>query len=89
MAWTVNRINTVFGNKQARLLKVTADAATQTVETGLAVVEHIAIAFGSCTTQVGLKIFPNSGAGGTATNGVLGCSGFTAGDDVYITVFGR
>lgn len=89
MAWTVTRVNTVFGNKQARLLKCTADAATQTVETGLAVVEHIAVAYGSMATTVGPKIFPNSNASGVDTKGVLGCSGFTSGDDVYITVFGR
>ena len=88
MAWTITRTNTVFGNKQVRLLKCTADATTQTIDTGLAVVEHFSVGYGSMSTLVGPKIFPNSGAGGTPLVAV-GCTSFVVGDDIYITVFGR
>ncbi len=90
MAWTVTRYPTVFGNKRVVGLKCTADAATQTVDTGLSVIETYALGtFNSMASQTGRYVFINSGAGGTATNGVLGCSGFAIGDDVFITVFGR
>lgn len=90
MAWTVTKYNTVFGDKRVVGLKCTADAATQTVETGLAVIEWFALGtYGSMASQTGRFVFINSGAGGTATLGSLGCSGFAIGDDVYITVYGR
>lgn len=90
MAWTVTKYPTVFGNKRVVGLKCTADAATQTVETGLSVIEWVSLGtYGSMASQTGRYVFPNSGAGGTAIAGVLGCSGFAIGDDVYITVYGR
>lgn len=87
MAYTVARENTVFGNKRAVLLKITADAATQTIETGLPRVDHIAIHYGSGTSSA-MKIAINSNASGVQSFGVLGISGATSGDDVYVTVFG-
>lgn len=90
MAWTVTRYPTVFGNKRTAVIKCTADAATQNVETGLSVIEGYSLGnFASMASQTGRYIFPNSGAGGTAIGGVLGCSGFAIGDDIYITVYGR
>jgi hypothetical protein len=90
MAWTVTRYKTVFGNKQVVGLKCTADAATQTVETGLSVIEWVNInPFASMASTTGRKIFANSNASGVQSMGVLGCSGFAVGDDVEITVYGR
>jgi hypothetical protein len=90
MAWTVTRYQTVFGNKRAVGLKCTADAATFNVETGLSVIEWFtAGTHGSMASQTGRYVFINSGAGGTAINGTLGCSGFATGDDIYFTVYGR
>lgn len=90
MAWTVTRYPTVFGNKRAVGLKLTADAATQTVETGLKVIEWMALGtYGSMASQTGRFIFINSNATGIASMGVLGCSGFATGDDIYVTVYGR
>lgn len=90
MAWTVTRTQTVFGDQRTVLLKCTADAATQTIETGLKVVlgleSHLLASMASIT---GRKVFPNSNASGVSSMGVLGCSGFAIGDDIYITVFGR
>ena len=90
MAWTVTRYPTVFGNKRAVLMKCTADAATQTVETGLSVIEAYSLgAFASMASQTGRYVFINSNTTGIASNGVLGCSGFAIGDDFYVTVYGR
>jgi len=89
MAWTVTRYPTVFGNKAAVGLKLTADAATQTIETGLKTIEWYALGtFNSMASQTGRYIYINSNASGVQSHGVLGCSGFAAGDDVYVTVFG-
>jgi hypothetical protein len=90
MAWTVTRYPSVFGNKKVVGLKCTADAATQTVQTGLSVIEWMAIgSFGSMASQTGRYVFINSNASGVQSMGVVGCSGFAAGDDIYITVYGR
>lgn len=88
MAWTLTKTPTVFGNQAAVLIEATADAATQTIETGLKNIVGIATHYDSLTTVVGLTIAVNSGAGGTSTGGVLGCSGFTSGDHVFFTVYG-
>jgi hypothetical protein len=90
MAWTVTRYPTVFGNKKVVGLKLTADAATQTVETGLSVIEWFSLGtYGSMASQTGRFVFINSNASGIASMGVIGCSGFAVGDDCYVTVYGR
>lgn len=89
MAWTVTRTHTVFGNKKTVLLKCTADAATQTVETGLSYIESYSLGYGSMNTYVGPKVYINSNASGVQSNGVIGCSAFVSGDDIYVTVYGR
>lgn len=90
MAWTVTRYPTVFGNKKVVGLKLTTDAATQTVETGLSVIEWYALgSFNSMASQTGRAVYINSNASGIASMGVLGCSGFAVGDDIYVTVYGR
>ncbi len=88
MAFTVVNTPSVFGNKQVKLLKITADAATQTVQTGLQVIEHVSV-FRSSMNTAGTKIAVNSNASGIASMGVLGISGCTSGDECYITVYGR
>jgi hypothetical protein len=88
MAWTVTRTPTVFGNLRAAVIKVTTDAATANLDTGLSRITGFAFAPASMGTIVGLRMAPNSGVAGTAIGGILGCSGFTSGDDFYLTVFG-
>lgn len=88
MAYTVTKIPTTFGNKKVAMIKLVADAATQTVETGLGVIEAHSVGYGSMATQ-GVKVFINSNASGVQSFGVLGCSGFASGDEMYVTVFGR
>lgn len=90
MAWTVTKYNTVFGDKRVVGLKCTTDAATQTVETGLSVIEWYTIGhLSSMASTTGRKVFINSNSSGVASMGVLGCSGFAIGDDFYVTVYGR
>jgi hypothetical protein len=88
MAWTVVRDHTVFGNKAVVLLHLTADAATQNVDTGLKRVDHYNWSIGSANSGAGETIDINSLTVGTAAAGFLACSGFTAGDEVFVTVYG-
>jgi len=88
MAFTVSSSKTVFGNERVHHLAVTADAATQTVETGLKVVVAHAIGILSASTA-GFKCYINSNASGVQSMGVLGISGVVSGDQFIVTVFGR
>lgn len=88
MAFAVTKYDSVFGNKRAVGMKVVADAATQTIETGLKHIEWYSIAPGSMATR-NVTVFINSNASGVQSYGVLGCSGFASGDEVYFTVYGR
>ncbi len=90
MAFTVTRTkNTVHGNDRVVQLAVTADAATQTIETGLALIYGISVtpvsmaSHGSHTFQV------NSGASGVKALGYVGVSGLTSGDHFYLVAYGR
>jgi hypothetical protein len=90
MAYTVSRENTVFGNKRAVFMTITADAATQAIETGLQKVDFIGgIAVLSATTLASMHFAINSNASGVQSYGVIGMSGLTSGDLLHITVFGR
>ncbi len=88
MAYTVTKTPTVFGNKKAVGLVITADAATQVIETGLSVVEWMNLGIQSCNSS-NMKIAINSNASGVQSYGVLGLSGFTSGDVIHVTVYGR
>lgn len=89
MAWTVTRTQMgAIGNKRGVSLKCVANAATDNIETGLSVIEGFSVGYASCATGPNF-IYPNSGSGGTALGGVLGCSGFTSGDELYVLVYGR
>jgi len=88
MAFTVTKVKTVFGDKRAVALKMVADAATQTVETGLQFIDFHALAPSSLSTAA-IKVYINSNASGVSTPGALGISGCAAGDVFTVTVFGR
>lgn len=88
MAYTVTKFDSVFGNKKVVGLKIVADAATQTIQTGLSVIEWYSIGTGSMASRA-VAIAINSNASGVQSHGVLGCSGFSTGDEVYLTVYGR
>jgi hypothetical protein len=88
MAYTVTKFDSVFGNKKVVGLKIVADAATQTIQTGLQVIEWYSIGTGSMASRA-VAISINSNASGVQTYGSVGCSGFSTGDEVYLTCYGR
>ena len=88
MAFTVSSKQTVFGNYRAVILDVTADAATQTVETGLKNIVGHSTGLQSCSTAA-IKIYANSNASGVQSFGVLGISGCVSGDEFYVVVYGN
>ena len=89
MAFTVSTAQkTVFGNDRVHILDITADAATQTVETGLKVIVGFSVGIITCTTG-GFHIAHNSNASGVQSMGVLGMSGLAAADRLFVTVYGR
>ena len=88
MAWTVSRSHSVFGNKRTVILELTADAATQAVDTGLSLVDGFSVGAKSLSTAA-VKIYANVNASGVAAVGFLGCSGFVSGDVLFVTVYGR
>ena len=87
MAYTITRTISAFGNQRVAMLKITADAQTQTVDTGLKYINAFMV--GNSSGCSGWKIWANSGAVGTSTGGVLGISAATSGDECFIVCFGR
>lgn len=88
MAFTVTRTITVFGDKKVALLDITADAATQTVETGLSYVENLSLSPLSCATA-NFKAAANSNASGVQSFGVIAITGVASGDKLHAVVYGR
>lgn len=103
MAYTLSTIvNSYMGEFRMKQLRVTADAATQTVETGLGHVSiaiptpvsgAVSVATLSGNTGVdqaaGWVTYVNSNASGVQSNGVLGISNAVSGDVYDIVVFGH
>lgn len=81
-------VQTVFGNKRAVGMLVTADANSGAVDTGLSVIEGVMVAVRSAVTG-SQKFKANLNSAGTALPGSLFMSSCTSGDDFYVTVFGR
>jgi hypothetical protein len=88
MAWTQSFIvdNT---SKAVRHVKLVADSATYTCETGLQVINHYTVGWKSLTSLANVTIAINSNASGVATNGSVGLSGVSSGAEIYLTVLGR
>jgi hypothetical protein len=97
MAFTVSsNANTVFGNLRTVYIRATADATTQTIETGLknilfATNMPVSVTVGVSMptgTALGWRIYINSNASGVQSMGVLGVSNAVSGDVQDIVVFG-
>ena len=86
MAYTSSSIvKTVWGNRNVLTTRVTADAASGTIDTGYNVIEAaLGIAVRSATTT-GFRTFINGTAASAACNGVIGFSGLVSGDVIDIT----
>lgn len=80
MAYTVTTTKTVFGDQRVHLCNVTADAASGTIPTGLAVITGYAVGpISMATASVIMKA-----SGGTVT-----ISAAANGDNFYLTIYGR
>ena len=94
MAFTTSTIvESVMGNKRMKNIRITADAATQNVSTGLQDIDAMAataVSMATCSGNSGpsWRIARNSGAAGTAIAGTLGISAATSGDVYEVVVWG-
>lgn len=90
MAWTITREKTTFGNKKVVLITAVSDAAETNLDTGLSYVDAFTIGFKSCSTGTALPhMAANKNSSGTASNGKIGISGVTSGDEYFIVAYGR
>lgn len=80
MAFTVSKVETVFGDKKVSICTVTADAASGTVPTGVGAIQGVSLGPLSMATSA-IKM---SVSGGTVT-----VSNAASGDAFYLTVMGR
>lgn len=87
MAYTVTKTPSVFGNQAVAILDITADAATQTIQTGLNNILGISV-FAQSAASSGFKVAVNSSASGVKALGSIGMSGLASGDRVFVTVYG-
>jgi len=89
MAYTTSfLVKTVFGDKRVHGIRLTADAATQAVDTGLSYIDTVTLAPQSLSTAA-IKVAINELAAGTASVGYVGISGCASGDEFILTVFGK
>ena len=89
MAFTVSVENTVFGNKNAKLMKITADGAEANIVTGFGVVDLLVNAPVKSMATANVYVQPNKNSSGTAANGTIGVSGCSAGAEIHCLVFGK
>lgn len=94
MAFTVSQVvtNTVFGDLRVKIINVTPDATTGTIDPGMgtlvAVLPHVksmASFVNSGSTRNMAVVSPNAGALGTAIAGTIAMTGCIA-NDVYTLV---
>ena len=91
MAFTTSHLvvgGSVFGNKRVKFLRVTADGAEGTTDTGLSFVESI-MGYSPQSATSAPKFRLNAGSTSTALNGFIGCSGMVSGDVIFLTVVGK
>lgn len=87
MAYTVTRVNSVYGNHAVVHMNITADAATQTIETGLKNILGVStgpLSMNSANFHAAI----NSNASGVQSFGVFAITGLTSGDNLCVSVYG-
>ena len=91
MAYTTSFLvkNQAVGDKFCHHVRVTADAASGSFDTGFNVVAFVQHSAQSATTTVMPRVFMNKDAALAASNGTIAISGATSGDEYYFTVFGN
>jgi len=89
MAFTASFLaKTVKGNQREEQIRVTADAASGSVDTGLGVITFLQHSPQSAATA-GYRCFMNTNSGLTALNGTVAISGVASGDVMFLTVVGH
>lgn len=89
MAYTASfLVKTVKGNQREHQIRVTCDATSGAVDTGLSVIDFLHHSPQSCTTG-SFRAFMNLNSGLTALNGTVALSGCIDGDVIFLTVVGR
>lgn len=88
MAFTVSRTFSSLGNKKVAFISCSVDSASGNVETGLKVVEHVAMCPISMATAA-ILVKKNVGSNSTALNGMVNINGAVSGDVFYLTCYGR
>lgn len=81
--------NTVHGNQRVIQYLITADAVSGNVQTGLGVITALSSSPQSLSTMTSFKVRANALGGATAAAGYLGFDGYTSGDEIYVTAYGR
>ena len=84
-------VKTVVGDKRMNIIRVTASATEENIDTAMDLVEGFMIAPQSCSTSTTLYpvIKMNVDSSGTAAYGYLGVSNIVATDVWIMTVIGR
>lgn len=89
MAFTASFLaKTTKGNQKEQQIRVTADAASGSVATGLKVIDSLQHSPQSMTS-VGHRVFMNTAADLSAENGTVAISGVASGDVLFLTVVGH
>jgi hypothetical protein len=88
MAFTVVNKRHNCGDLNMVILSCTADAATQTIETGLKNVLGVAWSPISMATASSHSLYFNSNCSGTRSMGVLAVTGVASGDEFCVVCFG-
>ena len=87
MAFTVAVTKSVFGNKRAHMLVVTADSAEATIDTGLKNIEGFYMGAQAPATSA-VHFIKNVGSTGTALAGKIGISGVVSGEIYHLLCIG-
>ncbi len=89
MAFSVAKIHEdVHGKSRMQVLSCVADAATDSIDTGLDYIYGVSAAPQSMASSP-YSIRINQGVAGTSIAGQIAVTGVTSGDELYITVWGR
>jgi hypothetical protein len=88
MAFTVNKEQSVFGNKRIVLISCSVDSASGNVDTGLSQIDGFSFAPVSMATS-SLTLKKNVGSGATSRPGILNVNSAASGDSFFLVVYGR
>lgn len=89
MAFTLSTTHQdVHGSSRFKIILCTADAATDSINTGFSSVLGVGLSPKSMTTAAA-KVVINELVAGTAAAGYIAVSGVASGDEFYLNVWGR